>query len=105
MLALLVADHFGGHRTRRGEFAQLLDVVDRDALVEVAVQAQPRHADLLAELEPGGEPEAALGEAAAVERDRRPEGAGGGRVERDAAAPVSAALSPDSNENTSPSST
>src|SRR5439155_8463020 len=78
-------------RVRVERRPQLLDVVDRDRLVEVAEQAQPRGLEPARVAHQGGElGEPGGDEAAAVEADGGAEGAPEGDEERDAAAEAEA---------------
>src|SRR4051794_8784059 len=78
-----VANDLGVDRRLRGRLAQLLDLLDGDAGVRVAVAAQPGGFQLRREIEQRGRAEAALGDAAAVEGDRRAERAVVSLDERD----------------------
>src|SRR5579884_2232448 len=81
-----VADDFGLLARRRRRRPQLLDTVDRDALVEVAVEPEPRRPQPRRLLDQRPEAEAAFGHAAAVESVGGAEVAPGGGDERHRAA-------------------
>src|SRR4051794_38965911 len=81
-----VADDLGVHRRVADGLAQLLDLLDGDAFVLVAIAAEPGRLELRGELEQRGRAEAAHGDAAAVERDRGAERALDRLDERDRAA-------------------
>ena len=91
-----VPHHLGLLTRRRGGGPELLDLVDRDAVVEVAEQPEPRRLQVGGLVDERPESETSRRDAAAVEGDRRPqrtprrdeEGDGATHAEADDEAPL-----------------